>query len=270
MKSSDFPGYSIVGDFNSPHLAFGSRQTNTYGSSLIQAINKNNLIVFNSQSPTYFCNSSGEPNLLDLVLGNDLISPYILSCDVEGDIGSDHFPVKTLLDFHTTKSNIKQKVNFGEWIRKIDETLPNLDIDGLQIDDQIDLVEQVFQTLRRECTHKVRGYKRNLPQDILETIRHRKRLLKQRKQATTQHERATLTKEFNRINKDVKQQIQDLEEHEREKLASEICEAKDTTKMWKLFQQFKTKNKDCEKPIVPLELANGKHFSIEHSVSAIS
>ena len=256
LNGINLPGL-FVGDFNSPHLAFGSRQTNTYGSSLLQIINKNNLIVFNSQSPTYFCNSSGEPNLLDLVLGNDLMSPYILSCDVEGDVGSDHFPVKTLLDFNTSNANIRQKLNFGQWVRRIDETLPNLKVDSLHIDDQIEAVERVFQTLHKECKHKVRRPKRKLPQNIMETIKYRKRLLKERQHASSQDERAKITKEFNRVNKDVKQLIQDHEELERESLASDICQARDTNAMWRLFQKFKSRNKESDKPNVPLKLSNG-------------
>ena len=256
FNGADVPGL-FVGDFNSSHVAFGSRLTNTYGNSLLHAIHKNNLIHFNTQTPTYICTSSGEPNILDLVLGNNLKTQYFLSCQVEGDIGSDHFPVKTLLDFNVKKANTRLKLNFCEWVKKIDETLPTLNLDNKTIESQIDMIEKAFQTSRKECTHQLKRPKMKLPPDIMLKINERKNLLKLRRQATTQQERALITKEYNKINKIVKQMVQEYGEHERETLASKICEAGDTNRMWKLFQQYKCRNKDCDKPITPLELEDG-------------
>ena len=95
-------------------MTFGSRLTNAYGSSLLSAINRSNLIHFNNHLPTYICSSSGESKVLDLVLGNSLICPYFLSCPTVGDIGSDHYPVVTLLDLDVKKAEIKPKVNSSE------------------------------------------------------------------------------------------------------------------------------------------------------------
>ena len=257
FNGTDIPGI-FTGDFNSPHVTFGSRLTNTYGSSLLQAITKHSLIHFNDKTPTYICSSSGEPNVLDLVLGNSLICPYILSCHVEGDIGSDHFPVVTLLDLNVKRVEIKPKVNFSQFVKKVDESLPSLCFDGLPIDDQVEMVEKVFKTSIKESTHKLSRPKRKLPHHIMDIIKERKSLLALRKRSATQDERAALTKEYNRINRAVKQQIQDYEEQQRKKLATDICEAQDSTKMWKLFKQYKNRNKECEKPIAPLELDNGE------------
>ena len=176
----DIPGI-FTGDFNSPHVTFGSRLTNTYGSSLLQSINRHSLIHFNDKSPTYICSSSGEPNVLDLVLGNGLICPYVLSCHVEGEIGSVHYPVVTLLDLDVKRVEMKPKVNFSQLVKKVDEALPRLSFDGLPIDDQVEMVEKVFKTSTKESTHKLRRPKRKLPHHIMDIIRKRKSLLAQRK-----------------------------------------------------------------------------------------
>ena len=257
FNGSDIPGI-FTGDLNCPHVSFGSRLTNAFGGSLLSAINRTNLIHFNNPSPTYICSSSGQPNVLDLVLGNNLICPYFLSCQTVGDIGSDHYPVVTLLDLNVKKVEMKPKVNFSEWVKKVDEALPKLCIDHLPVDDQVDIIEDIFKSTQRECTHKVHRSKRKLPHEIMLTIRQRKLLLSQRKRAMSQQEREAITKEYNKVNKKVKFQIQQFEEQEREKLASDICEAKDTNRMWKLFKKFKTRNKECAEHISPLELQNGK------------
>ena len=66
------------------------------------------------------------------------------------------------------------------------------------------------------------------------TIKRRKSLLAKRKNASTQAERVALTQEYNRVNREVKNQIQQYEEQQRERLATDICEAKDLTKMWRV------------------------------------
>ena len=257
FNDRDIPGL-FAGDLNCSHQSFGSRITNTYGTNLLQAITKNNLILLNSQTPTYWCSSTGEPNLIDLVFGNNLLCPFFLSCEVDGDVGSDHLPVKTLLDFNVASADEKTRLNFGEWVKKIDEALPILRLDNHTIEGQVEMVEQVFKYTRKECIHKIRRPKRKLPTEIMQIIQERKHLLKMRRQAVTQQERLELSKEYNRVNNKVKRLIQEFESEQQEKLASNICSATDSTTMWKLFKKFKTKNKQIDDPIAPLDLPDGK------------
>lgn len=256
LNGNDLPGI-FAGDFNCSHISFGSRHTNTYGTHLLQAINHNNLIHFNSQNPTYMCSSSGESNLLDLVLGNSLICPYIISSDTEGDVGSDHYPVKTVIDINIKRSDARTKINFADWVRKLDENLPKIKLDSLSINDQIDSIENIFKSTKKVCTFKATRPKRKLPQEIMQIIQQRKSLLKIRKQTTTQQERTLVTKEYNKVNNLVKKKIKEFEDMQQENLATDISNARDTAKMWTLFNQFKTRNKDIEKPSSPLQLVNG-------------
>ena len=61
----------------------------------------------------------------------------------------------------------------------------------------------------------------------LRVLRVFKGLLTQRKRASSQQERAEITKVYNKVNNRVKYQIQQFEEEERKALASDICNAKD-------------------------------------------
>ena len=107
FKAITFEGHHppglLVGDLNCPHSAFGSRTTNCFGSKFLQLLNQENLTFFNDRSPTYFDSSSGEENVLDIIIGEPETSRYIDSCYVEGNVGSDHLPVITRLCFTAEK-----------------------------------------------------------------------------------------------------------------------------------------------------------------------
>lgn len=120
----------LMGDFNSPHKAFGSRFTNSYGISILQGINDNDLICLNNGSPTIFSSISGEPNLLDLVLCEQDSVPLVRSCYVEADIGTDHRPVVTSL--HLGQSRVcsakrPPALDYAVFQKEIEEKFKNFD-----------------------------------------------------------------------------------------------------------------------------------------------
>ena len=59
-------------------------------------------------------------------------------------------------------------------MEKIDVLLARLDLDNQSSDSQIDVVEKVFQTTRKECTRKIHRPKMKLPADIMLKIREEK------------------------------------------------------------------------------------------------
>ena len=133
-----------------------------------------------------------------------------------------------------------------------------MNLENLQIDDQVDAIEEIFKYSVKESTHKAKRQTRYLPRHIMDIIRERKSLLMQRRRVTSQAERTELTKKYNKVNRAVKKLIQEFEHQQRERLAWNICVANDSNQMWKLFNKFKNKDKDCEKPTAPLELENGE------------
>ncbi len=83
FNGNSLPGL-LLGDFNYPHSAFGSRTTDEFGSRLLQNLNQENLIFFNDGTPTYVSNSTGLANVLDLVIGDQETSRIVQSCVVSG------------------------------------------------------------------------------------------------------------------------------------------------------------------------------------------
>ena len=74
-----------------------------------------------------------------------------------------------------------------------------------------------------------------------------------------------LNKRYNWINNKVKQQIQDFDEQQVEDLAESICNADSTSKMWKLFNKFKSKCNDINEPETPLLTPNGEFTTDDKS-----
>ena len=141
FNGKNLPGL-ITGDFNSPHVVFGSRTTNEFGSKLVQILNQEELIFLNNGSPTYFSNSTGLENILDLSIGNSLISPFVESCYVSGDVGSDHSPLITVLSFKIIPVR-KKKVDMKLWARTVDNQMENYDASE-NIDQNIEQINRIF------------------------------------------------------------------------------------------------------------------------------
>ena len=121
FNGREIPGF-ILGDLNCPNVAFGSRVSNEFGNKLLQLLNQENLILFNCKSPTYFSNASGLSNVLDLVIGEPLTSRFVESCQVRGDVGSDHLPVTTTLSF-TDEIKEQEQINMDVWAKYVDREL---------------------------------------------------------------------------------------------------------------------------------------------------
>ena len=89
----------ITGDFNAKNTAWGSTKTDSYGSELLDQIQSNDLFIHNDGSTTRCDPCTGKEDVLDLILSNfDAMSMY-KSFWVGDEIGSDHFPIHSLLQF---------------------------------------------------------------------------------------------------------------------------------------------------------------------------
>ena len=253
----------IVGDYNCPHMAMGSRTSNEFGNKLIQNLNNENLVFFNNGDPTYYSSASGLPNLLDLAIGEPSTCPIINSCIVRGDIGSDHLPLITSLVFKV-KQTRHCKVNLMLWAANVDKDMESIVLTD-DLDRNIDNINNIVREAHsKSCTH-FSARKRKLPPEIMMNIRLRKMLLKARQTAKTDLSRMLLTKRYNWINNKVKRQIQEYDEEQVEKLAESICDAKCTNKMWKLFNRYKNKCQDIDEPETPLLKPDGDLTSDDQS-----
>ena len=144
-------GCFILGDLNCPHFSFGSRTSNEFGNKLLQSLNHEDLIHLDLNSPTYYSNSSGEANTLDLVIADAVGSRLVESCYVDGDIGSDHLPVVTTLSFKS-KPMWKVKTNMTNWAKEADKMLENFVMSD-DIDKNIVAINRIFAEAKEKCTN---------------------------------------------------------------------------------------------------------------------
>ena len=244
----------LVGDTNCPHEVFGSRTSNVYGRKFVQLLNQENLVFFNDDSPTFVSNSTGQSNVLDLVIGEPETDKYIESCSVKGDIGSDHLPVFTCLKFdcEVTRS---QGLDLNMMTQAVDEALENFNIKS-SIDETLSDLTKIFQHAKQKSIRSFKPKKRRLPPEILQNIYLRKMIMRNRKRATSDLVKRVLTKSYNRLNHKIQSQIDKFDEMQAENLANRICEA-DPNKMWQHFNKYKNQNKPIEEPDTPLITPDG-------------
>ena len=255
FNGQDIGGF-IVGDFNCPHASFGSRTTNEYGNSLIQSLQHENLIVFPTPSPTYFSNASGLENVLDLVIADQSGSRLVESCFVEGDLGSDHLPVVARLNFGKQRLPTRELIDLVSWAEEVDRRM-EIFIAPDNIPDHIDSINTIFMESKKLNTRSVTQKKRTLPREILLNISLRKSLLKNRRKTSSNLAKLVLTKQYNRINHKIQEQIRNLDEIRTQNLAESVGGAKTTYEMWQMFNRYKNNHRVVEEPEAPLAKPDG-------------
>ena len=85
--------FILMGDFNGHHTLWGCEDVNNRGQQLEDLILKNDLILLNDKSHTYFHSASGTFTSIDLTL----CSPSLF-LDFSWKVGPDHFPILLMND----------------------------------------------------------------------------------------------------------------------------------------------------------------------------
>ena len=80
----------LTGDFNCKHPELGNDQTNSSGTRLITATQKNNLTLINDGTPT-LTNNFVKEDVNDLIFISQPIIPEFRDFWLGDDLGSDHF-----------------------------------------------------------------------------------------------------------------------------------------------------------------------------------
>jgi hypothetical protein len=214
-------------------------------------------------SLSYFNSASGEPNVLDLVLGDQSSSRLVTSCKVGSDIGADHLPVITTIRVHAQGPASQEKVEIID--KKKMASLISSEFENLEmslntkedVDTFINRIESIFKDAKQKSKSQKKKRKRKLPPDILEWIRFRKDLMAKRTKASTEQERRNLSQQYNQANHKVKFLIQEFDKREIEYLATKVCQEKDTSKMWHLVNEFKRLNCETKKASLPIVKEDG-------------
>ena len=255
FNGRDVGGF-LVGDFNCAHTAFGSHSTNSFGSRFLQLLNDEELIFHPTHSPTYISNATGLANTLDLIISDQNGCHLVKECYVGEDLGSDHFPVITELAFQAEKT-LHKRVDLNKWVEAVDAALLNY-ISPNDIDQDIANVTKIVTECKQNCTTNIIQKRRRLPPEVHQNILLRKAIMRNRKRATSDIARILLSKSYNRVNKKIQQQMQEIKDKEAASLAENICKAENTNTMWKMLRKYKNKNAASEEPEAPLVTPSGR------------
>ena len=143
------------------------------------------------------------------------------------------------------------------WAQRVDHELKNFNASD-NIDENIVKINSIFQKAKNDCTKTFAPRnKRMLPVDIRRNICLRKHLLNNRKKAKTDISRRVLTKLYNRVNRQIQQQIREFDEKQLEGVCEKICDSNSTRTMWRNFNRHKNSSKQIEEPEAPLTLPDG-------------
>lgn len=131
LLSNNIPTY-ILGDFNGRHTAFGNKDNNTVGKSLINLINQGKMLHLGPHFPTFFGhNSKTNP---DKIFSN---KHHYLNCSCEaGELTtSDHLPIIFRLStkpflIEKPKTYITQKADWDLFKLKLDTQITVRNLEG--------------------------------------------------------------------------------------------------------------------------------------------
>lgn len=173
--------FILLGDFNSHNPIWGSNETNQKGEIMEKLINNNNLCIFNNQTPTYICPTSGKNSAIDLTLCDPSTLMDFSWSTYNDTCGSDHFPIilenlKVPLEEETKKWKLK-KANWEEYKKLCSIHLnTNENIQNIE-----DFTYKLTMIAEKCIPFKSTSYKRNKPwytKECQEAIKLRRKALR--------------------------------------------------------------------------------------------
>ena len=162
----------LVVDFNSPCREFGSRTDTREGRHLLDLISNSTFLYVDNSDPTYYSDSKGNWNLLDLGFINQKMADKLLDFKVGPETGSDHMPMifkisservpstrsHVRVDWDQVESIAANSTMLEETARKIDEEWSRLRDGGAistsTIDTLVETLTDGMKEVKREATRK--------------------------------------------------------------------------------------------------------------------
>ena len=191
-----------------------------------------------------------------MVIADQRGSSLVENCYVEGDIGSDHFPVITTLSIKGDEKKEVKRIKNRLLVKLVDQRLEEYTLSE-DVDDNISQITRIITECRDLSSVVYKQTKRSLPLDLLQAIQLRKSILKSWKRAPSELTRIVLTKQYNRLNHRIQRQMAEIKEEEIKNLSDGICKAATTNEMWAMFKKYKSNNAPIEEPLPPLKLPGG-------------
>ena len=172
--------YILLGDFNSHNIIWGSKNTNQKGRTLENIINKNNLCLLNTESPTHLDPSSATYSIIDLTLCDPSIYLDFSWRVYEDTCGSDHFPIVIESAFPQEEDLPQWSLRRANWVE-----FRSLCVKYLTQNDttySADLFTQKLISIAKQCIpYNTTSHKQNRPwfsQKCREAIRLRRAALR--------------------------------------------------------------------------------------------
>lgn len=204
----------IAGDFNAKHLSWNNNKNNSRGISLYNYLDKNpNISLHHPMAPT--CTRSKEnPSTIDLILTKGLNIPFTPEIST---FESDHNPVTftLLLDKYLVFEKKKKHLDFkaADWHRFrtiISNAIGNQNeiTTGDDIDSELSGFTSIITTaLKESVPEKTFERNKHLPIELINLIEEKNRLRRRHHNCKINSTKKQLKMEINRMNKVIKESI---------------------------------------------------------------
>lgn len=177
---SSFDNYILGGDFNCRHSLWGCNRANCWGNILLEKLESHNITLSAPTDPTYIPSDPHRlSSTLDLFLSN--IPETLSTPEVLNALGSDHLPVKVVLNKHfCSYDNFIYDYKHANWNRfsqYVNRYLPSIRLENLISNEQIDSAilkfnKIVYKAIKLSVPKKLRQlFRKPFPNHIKELIR---------------------------------------------------------------------------------------------------
>ena len=240
----------LTGDLNCKNIAWGSTKTDIYGEELLEQIQSNRLFFLNDGSKTRCDPVSGNEEVLDVVIANFESLSMFRNFWAADEIGSDHYPLHTMLQFKTKPLEgappQEQRFELTNWKMFEKTLLAWPEIESCETTNDIDaavsvISYQIKDAFDRACPmrDKRKPSKCLFTPEMERQVKEKRRLRRQRNVARAHgdsHQVRFLTTRINSIGNEIKK----LQKRERKNTLEKHCEnlSKENDPK-KFFQTFK-------------------------------
>ena len=248
----------ITGDLNSKHRYWGSTKNDQQGYSLLKSINDNRFFILNNGEKTRYDPVSGKEQVLDLILCNSEMVNDFIKWTVDEDVGSDHFPIRASFG----NANVR---DLRQWYRNAKDAdwsqfttlLSSISIIQPQTAHELDnaveaITSKIIDAFETACPMKPSRHTRHKPFSpdmimIVKEKRHLRRLKAEARRVDDSFRVASLQREINKKNNDLKKLQKANHRTQISSLCSELSREKDSGRFFRLFDTIRGKKEtnDC-------------------------
>ena len=240
----------LTGDLNCKNRIWGSSKTDGNGAILHDQIQNNGLFILNDGSKTRCDPVSGNEEALDLVIANYDALALFQNFWVGDDIGSDHFPIHTLIQFAPKPSNTtapqEQRMERTNWKMFQEKMLTWPTLGTCNTPQEIDNAVQLISNHIKEAfdvacpmRNKKKTAKCRFTPEIGEKVKEKRSLRRQKNKAIAEENQLEVRRISSRINF-LGNQIKKLQKQEAKQELQRHCEKLNSEKdPKKFFQTFK-------------------------------